>query len=108
VGRRTTKTLRHKKEIATSGNLPVKYHGDMFCHNPEETVVFMQDVRVPRIAFKVLAAGPIPPEERLTYAFEGGADFICLGMFDYQVTEDTMLARKAIAASKDRKRPWFG
>jgi len=87
---------------------PAKYHDNMFCHNPEETVAFMQDVKVPWIAFKVLAAGAIPPGEGFQYAFESGADFVCLGMFDYQVTEDAMLARKAIAASKNRKRPWGG
>lgn len=87
---------------------PMKYNDNMFCHNPEETIAFMQDVKVPWIAFKVLAAGAIRPEEGLQYAFKGGADFVCLGMLDYQVTEDAMLARKAIVASKDRKRPWLG
>jgi hypothetical protein len=42
----------------------------------------------------------------LKYAFESGADFVCLGMFDFQVKEDAELASKTIAASKNRKRPW--
>jgi hypothetical protein len=88
-------------------NDPAKYHDNMFCHNHDETVAFMQDVRVPWIAFKVLAAGAIPPQEGFKYAFENGADFICVGMFDYQVTENAILARKAIAESSDRKRPWI-
>ena len=83
-----------------------KYHDNMFCHKYEETAAFMRNVKVPWIAFKVLAAGAIPPAEGLRFAFEGGADFICLGMFDFQVTEDAILARKAIAASRKRKRPW--
>lgn len=103
------KENRHYMEMyePVSGD-PTKYHDNMFCHDPEETIAFMQDVNVPWIAFKVLAAGAIPPEEGLQYAFQGGADFICLGMFDYQVTEDAMLARKAIAASNSRRRPWVG
>jgi hypothetical protein len=86
---------------------PEKYHDNMFCHKHEETVAFMRDVKVPWIAFKVLAAGAIPPVEGITYAFDSGADFVCLGMFDYQVTEDAIIARKAIADAKDRTRPWI-
>jgi hypothetical protein len=84
-----------------------EYHDNMFCHNHEETVAFMQDVKVPWIAFKVLAAGAIGVNEGLKFAFESGADFICLGMFDFQVKQDVELARKAIAESKNRKRPWI-
>ncbi len=83
-----------------------RYHDNMFCHKHEEAVAFMQDVNVPWIAFKVLAAGAIPAQEGIRYAFENGADFICLGMFDFQVTEDALIARKAIAEFQGRKRPW--
>ena len=84
------------------------YHDNMFCHNHEETVAFMQDVKVPWIAYKVLAAGAIPPKDGLEFAFKGGADFVCLGMFDFQVAEDVTLTRQAVAAAKNRKRPWVG
>ena len=84
-----------------------EYHDNMFCYDCEETIEFMQDVKVPWIAFKVLAAGAIPPEEGLKLAFAGGADFVCLGMFDFQVKQDVELALKAIAESKNRKRPWI-
>ncbi len=82
------------------------YHDNMFCHNHEETIDFMKDVKVPWIAFKVLAAGAIPPADGLDFAFAGGADFICLGMFDFQVRQDTELTLNAIAKSENRKRPW--
>jgi len=62
---------------------------------------------VPWIAFKVLAAGAIDPMDGLKSAFAGGADFVCLGMFDFQVEEDVMLTCKAIAESKNRKRHWY-
>lgn len=84
-----------------------EYHDNMFCHEHEETVDFMKDVKVPWIAFKVLAAGAIPARDGITYAFESGADFICLGMFDWQVREDVEIAVKAIEKSKNRKRAWM-
>jgi len=82
------------------------YHDNMFCHDPERTIAFMQTVKVPWIAFKVMAAGAIRPQEAFNFAFSGGADFICIGMFDWQVEQDVELARQAIAASKNRKRSW--
>jgi hypothetical protein len=85
-----------------------EYHDNMFCHDPEKTAAFMQDVKVPWIAFKVLAAGAIAPKDGIQYAFRSGADFICLGMFDFQVREDVELTLRAIAESKNRKRPWIG
>ncbi len=83
-----------------------QYHDNMFCHNHEETVALMRTVKVPWIAFKVLAAGAIPPEEGFKFAFDSGADIICVGMFDFQVREDAALARRAIANAQNRKRPW--
>jgi hypothetical protein len=84
-----------------------EYHDNMFCHNHEETVEFMQNVKVPWIAFKVLAAGAIGAREGLKFAFESGADFVCLGMFDFQVKQDVQISLKAVAESKNRKRPWI-
>ncbi len=84
-----------------------EYHDNMFCCDFEETIDFMQDVKVPWIAFKVLAAGAIDVMDGLRSAYAGGADFICLGMFDFQVQEDVALTCKAIAESTNRKRRWF-
>lgn len=83
-----------------------QYHDNMFCHNHEETVAFMQSVTVPWIAFKIMAAGAIPPEEGFKFAFDSGADFICVGMFDFQIRQDAALTRQAIADARYRKRPW--
>ena len=83
-----------------------EYHDNMFCHNHQQTVAFMQDVKVPWIAFKVLAAGAIPPEDGFKYAFQSGADFICVGMFDFQVKQDAELAQETVAKAKGRRRPW--
>ena len=83
-----------------------EYHDNMFCHDHEKTVAFMQGVKVPWIAFKVLAAGAIQPKDGIQYAFDSGADFICLGMFDFQVEEDARLVRQCVARARNRKRPW--
>jgi hypothetical protein len=79
----------------------------MFCHNHEETIAFMQQVRVPWIAFKVLAAGAIPPEDGIPFAFQSGADFLCVGMFDFQVEEDVRLVQRSFQESRNRQRPWL-
>ena len=85
-----------------------EYHDNLFCSDHEETVDFMRDVHVPWIAFKVLAAGAIPPEDGFRFAFESGADFICVGMFDFQVARDAEIAMRSIAAAQKRKRAWCG
>ena len=67
----------------------------------------MAGFQKPWIAFKVMAAGAIPPEKAFRFAFQGGADFICAGMFDFQVAEDVAIAKKVLAESLDRTRPWM-
>ena len=83
-----------------------RYHDNLFCHHAEATVALMQGVKVPWIGFKVLAAGAIPPADGFQYAFNGGADFLCVGMFDFQVEEDVELVRRCVAAAQVRPRPW--
>jgi len=74
---------------------------------PEKTIEFMRTVKKPWIAFKTLAAGAIPPASGFKYAFQGGADFICVGMFDFQVREDAIITRKTLDELKTRERPWL-
>lgn len=73
---------------------------------PEKTIEFMKTVRKPWIAFKTLAAGAIPPASGFQYAFAGGADFLCVGMFDFQVREDAIIAKKTLDELKTRSRAW--
>ncbi len=74
---------------------------------PEKTIEFMKTVKKPWIAFKTLAAGAIPPASGFQYAFQGGADFICVGMFDFQVREDAIITKKTLDELKTRERPWY-
>ena len=52
----------------------------------------MRHLKEPWIAFKVLAAGAIEPQAGFRYAFESGADFICVGMYDFQIGDDVNIA----------------
>jgi hypothetical protein len=82
-------------------------YDNSWCKDPEEVTEVMVNVRQPWIAFKVLAAGAIPPQRGFRYAFESGADFILVGMFDWQVAEDVKIARDVLGDLK-RHRPWRG
>jgi hypothetical protein len=81
-------------------------HDNIWSISPERTIEFMKNVDKPWIAFKVLAAGAIHPSEGFKYAFGNGADFACVGMFDFQITENVLIARDHISASLNRQRPW--
>ena len=74
---------------------------------PKETIETFKEIKTPWIAYKVLAAGAIHPAEGFEYAFANGADFACVGMFDFQVDEDARIARKIVANNKTRTRSWM-
>jgi hypothetical protein len=76
-----------------------------WCRNPEEVIAFMKGVEKPWIAFKVMAAGAIPPKDAFGYVFERGADHILAGMFDFEIAEDVGIA-KNVRANVNRTRPW--
>ena len=76
-----------------------------WCKNPQEVIDYMKGVEKPWIAFKVMAAGAIPPRNAFSYAFENGADFVLAGMFDFEIAEDVLVANAALKKA-NRVRPW--
>jgi uncharacterized membrane protein YphA (DoxX/SURF4 family) len=77
-----------------------------YCNDREETIEFMKSFTKPWIAFKTLAAGAIHPRDGFRFAFEHGADFVCVGIYDFQVVEDANIAHDILYADLERTRPW--
>ncbi|MCK5066206.1 MAG: DoxX family protein [Bacteroidales bacterium] len=85
-----------------------KFHNNCFCLFPDKTVEFVQRATVPVMGFKVLAAGAIEPKDGFNWAFKNGADFICVGMFDFQVVEDVNTTIDVLGKLQGRTREWYG
>jgi radical SAM superfamily enzyme YgiQ (UPF0313 family) len=81
-----------------------------WCEDPQAVIDVMSKIKKPWIAFKVLAAGALQPRAAFPHAFNSGADFILVGMFDWQVADDAKLARRVIQVAAGpntkRTRPW--
>ncbi len=84
-----------------------KFHDNLFDMFPEQTVEVFHSIDVPLVGFKVLAAGAIKPDDGFRYAFENGADFICVGMFDFQVVENVNTTLDVLNGKLNRTRPWY-
>ena len=82
----------------------VKYHSA----TPRKTIEFMKTVTKPWIAYKVLGAGVVNPTRGFKYALRNGADFVCVGMFDFQVADDVQMLKGIFARGIKRQRPWDG
>jgi NAD(P)H-dependent flavin oxidoreductase YrpB (nitropropane dioxygenase family) len=68
----------------------------------------MDDINRPWIAYKVLAAGAIDPKAGFRHAFVNGADFVAVGMFDFQIADDVAVANDVLKATQNRERAWHG
>ena len=83
-----------------------------WCADAQAVIDVFAKITKPWIAFKILAAGAIPPRAAFPFALNGGADFILVGMFDWQVEENVKLARRVLGVvmgpSSKRTRPWYG
>jgi hypothetical protein len=66
----------------------------------------MGQLEEPWIGFKILAAGAIPPREGFRYALQSGADFLCVGMYDFQIVDDVNIALEELNGDLKRTRPW--
>ena len=84
-----------------------RFHNNIFCLWPDRTVEFVQRAKVPVMGFKVLAAGALTPEDGFRWAFENGADWICVGMFDFQIVKDVNIAISVLNDLPNRQRAWY-
>jgi len=98
------KTLHHHNYWSATPGLKPK--DNTYCEDPEEVIAFMKEVKQPWIAFKTLAAGAIHPKDGIRYAFSSGADFACVGMFDFQVAENANIVCDILGSDLRRERPW--
>jgi hypothetical protein len=83
-----------------------RFHDNIWCLDAEKTIEAMQKVKVPWIAFKVLAAGAISPTSGFKFALHGGADFMAVGMCDFHVKPNVQVLKGLFARGIERKRPW--
>ncbi len=101
------KTLHHTDYWSAK---PQPEQDNIWCVNPAETIAYMETLEEPWIGFKTLAAGAIHPKEGFPYALRNGADFLCVGMYDFQVVKNANLFFEAwnrVQQDPDcRKRPW--
>jgi uncharacterized membrane protein YphA (DoxX/SURF4 family) len=81
-----------------------EWHDNKYCDNPQDTLEYMKTLAQPWIAFKVLAAGAIHPKDGFRYAFENGADFVCAGMYDFQMVEDANIATDILTDMLEKAR----
>jgi len=102
------KTIHNYDYWSSMKDSEKEWMDNKFDYNPERTVEYMNGLGQPWIGFKVLAAGAIKPEVGFKYAFENGADFICVGMYDFQVVDDVNLVNDILPQVQNRKRPWCG
>ncbi len=77
-----------------------------WCMDPDETIAYMSELNRPWIAYKVLAAGAIHPKAGFKHAFENGADFAAVGMFDFQIAENVAVTADVVKATQNRERLW--
>ena len=94
-------------EIGPSYTDHNKYCDNMWDLHPDRTVEVMKNAEKPFIAFKILAAGAINPRIGFRYAFENGADFVCVGMFDFQVIENVNTTCEILGDLNKRERRWY-
>lgn len=84
-----------------------QFHDNLWCASAGEVIDFFKVSKTPWIGYKVLAAGAIRPEDGFRYAFENGTDFICVGMFDFQVIPNANTLTEVIRLTRDRERNWY-
>ena len=101
----------NRKEFPNYPMTPVtdrnQWNDNMWDQFYEQTIETFRSIDVPFFGFKVLAAGSIQPANGIRWAYENGADFVCLGMYDFQVVEDVNTTIGILGSLGKRDRPWY-
>ena len=98
------KTIHHGNYWSRHADKPER--DNVFDRDPEATIEFMATLKQPWIGFKVLAAGAIRPADGFRFALEAGADFLCVGMYDFQIVDDVNIYNGIDKSALKRNRPW--
>lgn len=77
-----------------------------YCTQDPAKVANSMPLSKPWIAFKVLGAGTVRPRDGFRLAIEKGANFLNVGMFDFQVKENVAVMKDLLARNLPRLRPW--
>jgi len=85
-----------------------RFHDNIFCLYPDKTREWLANLTKPFIAFKVFAGGALDASQAFDWAFGNGADFICGGMHDFQVINNTNIALESLERTTNRERQWYG
>lgn len=108
---RTGQPRGTRPALAGSPNAPRvdhdAYNDNMWDYFPEKTIEAFKSIDVPLFGFKVMAAGALTPADGIRWAFENGADFVCAGMYDFQVVEDVNITVEILSSLGPRQRPWY-
>lgn len=80
---------------------------NIWCMGDKAVADFFSTNETPWIAYKILAAGAINPEDGMRHAFSSGADFACIGMFDFQVIQNANIACEVLGPGLKRERKWY-
>lgn len=107
---KTLHTLDYYSAPRSDETGPKGDHDNSWCNDPGAVIEFMAASRKPWIAFKILAAGALLPLQAFPHAFSNGADFILVGMFDWQIPENARMASRLVnrmqKSNSPRTRPW--
>ena len=88
-------------------DIKVSVEGKVFSSDATRDVAaFMKGIKKPWIAFMVLGAGRVPPKEGFDLAFKSGADFLNVGMYDFQVQQNIAMIPEIVKRHEQRDRAW--
>jgi hypothetical protein len=77
-----------------------------YSQDTRDVAALMKTIKKPWIAFKVLGAGRVLPKDGFDLAFKSGADFINVGMYDFQVESNISLVCDVVKRHEQRGRTW--